>query len=123
MLSEGTTQTVIDPNTKVLYPVDISFDNGLVTMKNKNGMTFEIFNVQIKFDTFELAASIDKYGNAYDTPQVLVTTNCNNIKFYGQFLKELGFCNLRQACSRCSGQRCFGHTMAVVSLHLLASGQ
>jgi len=93
MLSEGTNQTVIDPNTKVLYPVDINYNNGLVTMKNKNGMTFEIYNVQIRFDTFEIATNVDSNGNPYDIPQVLVTTNCNNIKFYGQFLKELGFCN------------------------------
>jgi outer membrane protein assembly factor BamB len=103
MLSPGTNQTVIDPSTGVLYPVVISFDNGLVTMKNEDGVTFEIYDVKVPFNTFELATSIDSTGNTYDTPQVAVTTDCNGIPFYGAFLQALGFCNPQTGLLTVSG--------------------
>ncbi len=102
MLS-ATGQTVIDPSTGVLYPVEISFDNGLVTMKNEDGVTFEIYDVKVPFNTFELATSIDSTGNTYDIPQVAVTTDCNGIPVYGYFLQTLGFCNPQTGLLTVSG--------------------
>lgn len=103
MPSTVTGQTVIDPATGVLYPVEINFDNGLVTMKNEDGVTFEIYDVKVPFNTFELATSIDSTGNTYDTPQVAVTTDCNGIPVYGYFLQALGFCNPQSGLLTVSG--------------------
>ncbi len=103
LLNPATGQTVIDPSTGVLYPVQISFNNGLLTMKNEDGVSFEILDVKIPFNTFELATSIDSTGNTYDTPQIAVTTDCSGIPVYGYFLQTLGFCNPQTGLMTVSG--------------------
>ncbi|MFH2010707.1 MAG: PQQ-binding-like beta-propeller repeat protein [bacterium] len=92
-LAEGENRTEVDPGSRALFPVEISYDSGLLTMLNANGFTLEVMNATIPMDTFRVAASLDAAGGAPDSAGLLVTTICSDIQMYGAFLNALGFCN------------------------------
>jgi len=92
-LAEGKNHTVIDPDTRVLFPVEITFKNGLLTMTNEDGAIVEVLNAKIPFDTFRITTRINGDGTFAETPRALFTTVCSDVLFYGPFLKQLGFCN------------------------------
>jgi hypothetical protein len=85
--------TVIDPETKVLFPVDVSYRDGLLDLVNESGFTVNAMNFDMPFDLFRVSAHLGADGAPVAQPGVHVKTKCQNIPFYGPFLAELGFCN------------------------------
>jgi outer membrane protein assembly factor BamB len=86
-------KTVVDPTSKVLFPVTIRKKDGLMTFENQSGFTVNAMNADIPFDTFRASVM---WREGEDTPRVRglhVTTDCRNIPTYGSFLVALGFCN------------------------------
>ena len=92
MLDE-TDKTVIDPETKVLFPVEVSYKDGLLNLVNESGFTVNAMNFDMPFDDFRVSAHLGADGNPLSQPGVHVKTKCKNIPFYGAFLAKLGFCN------------------------------
>lgn len=90
---DGTGKTLPDPATKVLFPVDVSYEDGLLTMTNESGFSVNAMNADISFDTFRASLHLGSSGQTVSSPVLHVTTNCNNIPTYGTFLVSLGFCN------------------------------
>jgi outer membrane protein assembly factor BamB len=86
-------KTVIDPATKVLFPVQIGYQDGLIQLVNESGFTVNAMNFDMPFDTFRVSAHLGADGNPLSQPGVHVKTKCANIPFYGPFLAKLGFCN------------------------------
>lgn len=86
-------QTVIDPATRAVFPVEITDQGGFVTVSNQNSLSLDVMNFRLPFETFRLTARVDAQGNTLATPTLSVTTVCGNIMLYGQFLRTLGFCN------------------------------
>src|SRR5262249_28070942 len=92
-LAEGENRTIVDPESRVLFPLEVRFDGGLVTFSNQGGFAIEFNRIRIPFDFFRLAGRVDAAGRALDSPALNVLTPCAGITFYGQFFRQLGFCN------------------------------
>lgn len=85
--------TVIDPATQVLFPVEVSYRDGLLDLVNESGFTVKAMNFDMPFDTFRVSAHLGADGAPVSQPGVHVKTKCGNIPFYGPFLAKLGFCH------------------------------
>jgi WD40 repeat protein len=92
-LVEGEDRTVVDPGTLVMVPFEIVFRDGLLTLSNQDGMSLNVMNADLAFDSFLVSAHVDETGTCTAAPQVHVETNCQEIELYGAFLERLGFCN------------------------------
>ncbi len=92
-LTEGENRTVIDPTTRVLFPLELSYDRGLLTAKNEAGFAVEFNAIRLPFEFFRVATRIDASPTAVVYPSLNVYTLCSGITFYGPFLKLLGLCN------------------------------
>ncbi|HVN63457.1 MAG TPA: PQQ-binding-like beta-propeller repeat protein, partial [Candidatus Binataceae bacterium] len=82
-----------DPGSRVRYPVEIDLDGDALTMSNQAGFTTEFNNVLLPFEFFRIAARVDSSGAAIDHAAINAKAVCGNVKFYGEFLERLGYCN------------------------------
>ncbi|MCW5890903.1 MAG: PQQ-like beta-propeller repeat protein [bacterium] len=92
-LAEGENRAVVDPATRVLFPLELRHDGGLVTMANDSGFAIEFNNIRIPFALFRIATRLDARGAAETSPTINALTPCAGITFYGPFFQQLGFCN------------------------------
>jgi hypothetical protein len=93
MLPEGQTTTVIDPTTKTLLPLVVTYQAGLYTLANTAGLTVNVQNVNIPLSTFRISAHLAADGTATEGAHISGSTICGQIPTYGTFLEQLGFCN------------------------------
>lgn len=92
-LAEGENRAVVDPATRVLFPLELRHDGGLLTMSNDAGFAIEFNAIRIPFELFRVATRLDATGAALTSPSVNALTPCAGITFYGPFFQQLGFCN------------------------------
>ena len=92
-LTEGENRTVIDPDTRVLFPLVVKYDHGLLTAKNEAGFAIEFNAIRLPFEFFRVSTRIRDDATAVESPRLNVYTLCSGITFYGPFLKLLGLCN------------------------------
>lgn len=85
--------TVPDPATRTVFPVEITWDGGLIGFTNMDGLALEAMNARLSFDTFFVRSRIAGDGSGDSDADVLATITCAEFPFYGQFLQQLGFCN------------------------------
>jgi len=90
---EGTGETIADQATTVVFPFDVYWNDGLLTLDAEGGLTLEVMNVWFTFNDFRFSSHLDATGTADTAPRVHVTTLCSDIQWYGPFLQMLGFCN------------------------------
>ena len=91
-LAEGSNTTVVDPATRVLFPLEVTNDGGAVTFLG-TGFAIQFNLIRLPFEFFRMATRVDAEGNALASPTLNVSAVCGGITFYGQFLQQLGFCN------------------------------
>jgi outer membrane protein assembly factor BamB len=92
-LAEGENRTVVDPTTRVLFPLEATYDGGLLTLANDAGFAIEFNRIRLPFDFFRVATRVDAGGTAVTSPAINVLAVCSGITLYGVFLEQLGFCN------------------------------
>jgi len=92
-LASGGDQTEVDPGSRVRFPLEVRYDDGLLTMVNEDGFVVEFNGFPIPFDFFRAATRIDAEGAALTSPALNVKALCSGIDFYGPFLRLLGYCN------------------------------
>ncbi len=92
-LADGENKTVIDPATKAVMPLEVAYDKGLMTLKNEAGLSVEVMNAVIPFQSFRIGANLGADGNAASGARLNGTTVCAKVPTYGQFLEQLGLCN------------------------------
>jgi outer membrane protein assembly factor BamB len=92
-LAEGENRTLVDPATRVLFPLEVTYDGGLTTFANGGGFAIEFNAIRIPFDFFRLSTRVDANGAAVASPALNVLAPCAGITFYGQFFRQLGYCN------------------------------
>jgi hypothetical protein len=85
--------TEFDPTTQSVFPLELSYDSGRVTMLNESSFSLIAMNATISFDSFRLNARVDGMGNSLIAPHLTVSTNCAHIPTFGAFLSSIGFCN------------------------------
>jgi hypothetical protein len=62
-------------------------------MANQDGVSVEVTNIVIPFQSFRLAAALRSDGNAAGALHLNGATVCSGIAEYGPFLQKLGLCN------------------------------
>jgi outer membrane protein assembly factor BamB len=92
-LAEGSNTVVVDPATGVLFPFEVTYDGGALTLLNDTGFAIEFNAFRIPFQFFRLAGRLDESGAADGGLALNVGAICAGIDFYGPFLQQLGFCN------------------------------
>jgi hypothetical protein len=92
-LAEGSNTVVVDPATGVLFPFEVTYDGGVMTLLNDTGFAIEFNAFRIPFQFFRLAGRLDEFGAADGGLALNVGAICAGINFYGPFLQQLGFCN------------------------------
>ncbi len=85
--------SVVDPGSRVRFPIEVDLDGDLLTMRNEAGFTIEFNGFPLPFESFRVAARIDAHGAAPDHAAINAKTTCGKIDFYGEFLQRLGYCN------------------------------
>lgn len=93
MLAADENKTLIDPNTRALFPLEMRYEGGLLTAVNEGGFGVEVMSALVSFNLFRLTARLDGAGATVETPRLLVSTTCSTIQLYGPFLQTLGLCN------------------------------
>ena len=91
-LAEASNTTVVDPATKVLFPLEVGNEGGALTLLG-TGFAIEFNLIRLPFEFFRIATRVDAQGDALASPALNVSAVCGGITFYGQFLQQLGFCN------------------------------
>jgi outer membrane protein assembly factor BamB len=85
--------TVIDPATQALVPLSLSYQGGVITLENPDGISVEVMNAVIPLSTFRMAAHLGMDGTATEGVRLDGSTVCAGVPMYGTFLETLGFCN------------------------------
>lgn len=91
---DGEGNTIVDPSSEVRFPLELLWDDGLLTMVNREGFTIEFNGFPLPFRFFRVAGTLDADGEALLSPSLNAKTICGEIDFYGVFLQLLGFCNV-----------------------------
>jgi hypothetical protein len=91
---DGQGNTIVNPGSDVRFPLVFRWDDGALTMINEQGFTIEFNGFPLPFRYFRVATTLDAEGNAAHSPWLNAKTICDEITFYGPFLRLLGFCNL-----------------------------
>ncbi|MDH3622910.1 MAG: PQQ-binding-like beta-propeller repeat protein [Myxococcales bacterium] len=85
--------TVVNPASRVRFPLVARWDGGPLTMFNEEGFTIEFNGFPLPFRFFGVATTLDSEGNALHSPYLNAKTICGQIDTYGVFLQQLGLCN------------------------------
>jgi hypothetical protein len=91
---DGQGNTIVNPGSDVRFPLVFRWDDGALTMINEQGFTIEFNGFPLPFRYFRVSTTLDAGGNAVHSPWLNAKTICDEITFYGPFLRLLGFCNL-----------------------------
>lgn len=91
---DGEGSTIVNPLSRVRFPLVFRWDDGLLTMINEEGFTIEFNGFPLPFQFFRVATTLDAEGNALHHPWLNAKTICQDITTYGVFLDLLGFCNV-----------------------------
>ena len=87
-----TDETAIDPALEVRFPMMLDYDNGLVTLYNYDGILLDMngsWDMPIEF--FRIAGKVDpQTGKSLGHTAMNAIVACDEIEFYGTFLKLLG---------------------------------
>ena len=92
-LADDDNDTVVDPETGVMFPLTVSYEAGLLSLASRGRLDLEILNADIRFDTFRIAGRIGAGGRAHVSPALEATLTCAGLGFFAPFLRDLGFCN------------------------------
>ena len=85
-------RTVVDPELEVRFPMMLDYDRGLMTLYNYDGILLDMngsWDMPIEF--FRIAGKVDpENGQAIGHSAMNAIVACDEIEFYGRFLKLLG---------------------------------
>ncbi|HEY2515273.1 MAG TPA: PQQ-binding-like beta-propeller repeat protein, partial [Polyangiaceae bacterium] len=86
--------TVVDPASKALFPLDVNVNGAMVTLGAQGGLAVQITNIDLPFDSFRLDLAFDAQGqNPTESASLIGSTKCAGVPTYGTFLENLGLCN------------------------------
>jgi outer membrane protein assembly factor BamB len=93
MLAANEDRTVIDPNTKALFPFVLTAKDDFLTLSNTDGLRVEVMNAAITFKSFRMSVALGSDGSALGAARLTGSTVCASLPVYGSFLETLGLCN------------------------------
>jgi len=81
------------PGARGVFPVALTYDQGLLTMEAGQGVSLEIQSIALDFQAFRVSARLDAAGDAIGPAAVFARTICADIPLYGYFVRQLGLCH------------------------------
>jgi hypothetical protein len=85
--------SVVDPATQAIFPFEVSYSQGLLTLLNQAGPRVDVINAAIPFQSFRIGVRLTDTGDASAAAELTGSAVCNAIPFYGPALQTLGLCN------------------------------
>lgn len=101
LVGGGQERSVVDPDSAIRFVVAAEFDGGLLTLLSEDGFTLEFNGWDIPYDLFRIASSRENDG--FSTGWLTAAVRCDEIAFYGPFLKVLGVSDFRTGMMYVSG--------------------
>ncbi len=85
-------KTVVDPSLKVRFPLNMNYEGGLFTLYNYEGFLLDFNGTwDMPYASYRLASIVDAQSGMFLRRASLnATANCDDIEFYGPFLKLTG---------------------------------
>ncbi len=85
-------ETAVNPALEVRYPLELAYDRGLLTFRNYDGFKINfIGSWDMPFGYYRLAGRSDPAsGEVLGRVALTAVTLCDEIEFYGKFLKLMG---------------------------------
>ena len=84
---------VVDPASRVRFPVELTSDGGMLTLDNQSGFGIDFNDFTLPFSRFRVAGMFAPDGDGRQAFGVFAQAICGDIDFYGGFFRQLGFCN------------------------------
>lgn len=96
-LDEATGETVVDPTLTDIHVMEMNYQNGLVTLYNYDGFAISfVGSWDMPFSLYRMAARVDTADGRPLGPAALsAVIRCDDIKFYGRFLKLTGMSDFK----------------------------
>lgn len=85
--------TVVDPTSRVRFPLVATIDGATVTFENRVGFGIDFNGFTLPFARFFATGVLGPSGSARRPLAVFAEAVCKDIDFYGDFLRQLGFCS------------------------------
>src|SRR5262249_17148613 len=86
-------RTVIDPEGRAFFPLELTAKDGLITLVNRAGFNLEVLTAHITFEEFRIAGRLGSEADAVSSAGLYAKTECGTIAVYGPLLRMLGICN------------------------------
>lgn len=83
----------VTPGTRGVFPFIITYEDGLLTLNNQQGLTLEVLSATVSFQNFRVSTRLSPQGQFNEPAIAYASTVCGAIPLYGFFLQELGLCN------------------------------
>jgi outer membrane protein assembly factor BamB len=90
-------KTVVDPDMDLRFPLTMEYDQGLLTFQNDDGFKINfVGSWDMPFGFYRASTVADPQTGAIRQPGALVAVaHCNDLEYYGNFLKLMGIANAR----------------------------
>lgn len=113
LVGGGEDRSVVDPGLAIRFAVHLDYAGGLMTLCSEEGFTLEFNGWDIPYELFRVSASqvcSDEVPDGAKNSAIVFTpghiharVRCDDIKFYGPFLKVLGVSEFRTGLMHVSG--------------------
>lgn len=89
-------KTVVDPTSKLRFPLALEYDGGLVTLHNYAGFEIQfVGSWDMPFGLYRVSTRLDPSTGRFVEPAALVAiANTNDLEYYGRFLQLMGMADL-----------------------------
>jgi hypothetical protein len=86
-------EAVMDPDSVGVFTFLVRYQDGRLTLENRQGMTLQVMSATLSFDLFRVSVRLDGQGTPLEAATVQATAICGKIPMYGSFLRSLGLCH------------------------------
>ncbi len=96
-LDEATGKTIVNPDLKDVYVLNMAYDNGLLTLYNYDGFLLSfVGSWDMPFELYRVATKVNpQTGQVMKTGALNAVAQCDKIKLYGKFLKLMGMSDIK----------------------------
>ena len=96
-LDEATGKTIVNPDLKDVYVLNMAYDNGLLTLYNYDGFMLSfVGSWDMPFELYRVATKVNpQTGQVMKTGALNAVAQCDKIKLYGKFLKLMGMSDIK----------------------------
>lgn len=96
--------SIANPEMDDRFPLVLEYNGGLLTLTNEQGFLLDFNGTwQMPYTYYRLATKTDSVGNITQSASINALVNCDEIDFYGYFLKLNGFSDFTTGIMNISG--------------------